>query len=318
MSDKICVSVIVPFFNAEKHIKRCIYNLQNQTFKKSFEIIMVNDGSTDRSLKIINKLNYRRIKLYNLKKNYGPANARNIGIKKARGKYIYFLDVDDQIDKESLDILFNYTKDGKFDLVFSDRKWIEHKKNIRLNKFAYKKNLTFNEKKIKKVMESRFFNPLDNVGFYNLTGRLIKSIIIKKNKISFEKKLRYLEDEAFTWDVLGHIKNAVYVKKQLYSYHINPNISTTLSSNLNKNYPLSNFKLVKEHITKSLKNKKFIRKNIDKISSQGFIYLIISAIISYSRSILLKKVSAHFGNLRLITFLKTILNDEDINREIKK
>ena len=189
---------------------------------------MVNDGSTDRSLKIINKLNCKKIKLCNLKKNYGPANARNIGIKKARGKYIYFLDVDDQIDKESLDILFNYAKDGKFDLVFSDRKWIEHRKNIRLNKFAYKKNLTFDKKKIKKVMESRFFNPLDNVVFYNLTGRLIKSIIIKKNKLSFEKKLRYLEDEAFTWDVLGHIKNAVYVKKQLYSYHINPNITNPI------------------------------------------------------------------------------------------
>ena len=87
---------------------------------------------------------------------------------------------------------------------------------------------------------------------------------------------------------------------------------------MNKNYPLSNFKLVKKHITKSLKNKKFNKEIIDKISSQGFIYLIISAIISYSRSILLKKVSTHFGNLRLVTFLEVILNDEDINREIKK
>lgn len=317
MSNKICISVIVPFFNAQKYIKRCLKNLENQTFKKPFEIIMVNDGSTDRSLEIINKLNFKNIRLYTFKKNYGPANARNKGIMKAKGKYIYFLDVDDQIDKNSLNTLFNYTKNKNYDLVFSDRKWIENRKNIRFNKFAYKKNFSFDEKKIKRIMKNRFYNPLENVGFYNLTGRLIKRDIIKKNKLLFEKKLRYLEDEAFTWDILGNVKKAIYIKKQLYSYYINPNINTTLSSNLN-NYPLSNFKLVKKHIIKSLKKKKFDKISINKISSQGFIYLIISSIISYSRSILLKKVSYRIGNLTLITFLQKILNDKNVINEIKK
>ena len=318
MTSVIDLSVIIPAYNAAKHVKKCIKILSKQNFIGEIEVIFVNDSSTDNTLKLLKKYKQKKMFVLNTKKNFGPANARNIGIKKARGKYIFFLDIDDAINKDALNTLFNYTDNGKIDIVFSDRKWIENNKNIRSNKFLYKKNLFFNEKKIKKIMEKRFFNPLDNVGFYNLTGKMIKHEIIKKNKLFFEKKLRYLEDEAFSWDLLGYSRNAIYIKKQLYSYYINPKINTALSSNLNYNYPLSNFKLVKNHIIKSLKNKRFNIKSVNEISSQGFIYLVISSIISYSRSILLGKINYNIGKLRLNHFLKKIIKDYDIAKEIKK
>ena len=91
-----CVSVIVPFYNAKSHIKTCLDVLLNQDFNKPFEVIMVDDASTDNSQSIVKMHNFPNLRLYTLPSNFGPAAARNLGLKNAKGEYIYFLDVDDQ------------------------------------------------------------------------------------------------------------------------------------------------------------------------------------------------------------------------------
>ena len=83
-------------------------------------------------------------------------------------------------------------------------------------------------------MKKRFHDPISTGKFFGLTGRLIKRSLIEKNKIRFEKKLRYLEDDTFMWDVLSHAKNVRYIKKQLYSYYIHTNVNTALSEGINK------------------------------------------------------------------------------------
>ena len=105
MSEQICVSIIIPFYNAEKHIENCFSTLLAQDFKKSFEIIMVNDYSTDSSLNKIKQHNIPSLRLFSLPSNKGPSAARNEGIKNARGKYIFLLDADDQIESNTLTIL---------------------------------------------------------------------------------------------------------------------------------------------------------------------------------------------------------------------
>ena len=89
MSSELYISIIIPFYNAKQHIKNCLDSLTVQDFKKPFEVIMVDDGSNDDSQKVIKEYNYKDLKLYSLSKNSGPGAARNIGLKKAKGEYIF-------------------------------------------------------------------------------------------------------------------------------------------------------------------------------------------------------------------------------------
>ena len=91
-------SIIVPVYNVEKYVKRCLDSIFNQTYK-DFEVIVVNDGSTDKSMNIVKK--YKDVKIIN-EENRGLSHARNNGVKNARGDYILFVDSDDYINKDLL------------------------------------------------------------------------------------------------------------------------------------------------------------------------------------------------------------------------
>ena len=91
--NKITISVIVPFYNSENTFK-CILSIIEQDNKSKFEIIMVDDGSTDHSLDIIKNFDNNNIKVFSLPENCGPAAARNLGLKKAKGDYVFFVDAD--------------------------------------------------------------------------------------------------------------------------------------------------------------------------------------------------------------------------------
>ena len=140
MSSHLSISVIVPVYNAEKHLKDCIDCLLSQDFDQKFEILVIDDASTDKSQKIIKEYKSPLIKLVSLKKNKGPASARNEGIKIAKGEYIYFLDADDLISKNSFKILHGKAQANKLDLIMSDKKVIESSKNQRENVFVYNEN----------------------------------------------------------------------------------------------------------------------------------------------------------------------------------
>jgi glycosyltransferase involved in cell wall biosynthesis len=317
MKSSPSISVIIPFFNAKKHIEACVENVLSQSINVSYEVIMINDGSTDKCEKKLEKYKNNQIKLFSLKSNLGPSEARNLGIKKARGDYLFFLDVDDRIEKNTLSTLHNYIKIKKFDLIFCDRKWIENSKNIRNKKYAYSKNKIFKISEIKKLMERRFYNPLSSVGIFQLTGRLIKRSIIVNNKIYFEKRLRYLEDEAFEWDIIGNLKNAVYVKKQLYSYFLNNNTNTALSRGVSSGFSNKNFEIVTKHVENSLMKKSFSKKEIKRIGDQGYIFLIISSLISITRSILLGKINSKKGIAQRNILIENIFKNKKIIRAIK-
>ena len=164
MSKQFCVSVIVPFYNAESHIKKCLDVLLNQDFIKPFEIIMVDDASTDNSQNIIKMQNSPLLKLCSLPSNAGPSAARNIGLKTAKGEYVFFLDADDTISTSTLKILYNHAKENDFDLVFSDKKRIENSQNQRENIFVYPTDKTFSNSDITEAIKQRISNPLHTEG----------------------------------------------------------------------------------------------------------------------------------------------------------
>lgn len=107
------VSVIIPLYNEEKYIKECIESVVNQTYK-NLEIIIVDDCSTDNSLKVVKKIKDDRIKIIKLKENKGVANARNVGVEKATGDYICFLDSDDFWSKDKIKKQVKFIKGKSF------------------------------------------------------------------------------------------------------------------------------------------------------------------------------------------------------------
>lgn len=119
-ADGDLVSVIIPVYNSEKFIKETIKTVQNQTYK-NYELIVVNDCSTDNSKKIIEEeiKKDNKIKLINLKENSGVAIARNTGIDNAKGKYIAFLDADDLWEKEKLEKQIEFMSKNEYEFTFT-------------------------------------------------------------------------------------------------------------------------------------------------------------------------------------------------------
>ena len=114
MKDK--VSVVVPIYNVEKYLPKCIETIQTQSYE-NLEIILVNDGSTDSCLKICEKYKKddERIIIVN-KKNGGLSDARNYGIEKATGKWITFIDSDDYVEKDYIETLINLSNSDDYDV----------------------------------------------------------------------------------------------------------------------------------------------------------------------------------------------------------
>jgi len=166
MKNKLIFSIIIPLYNKEKYISRAIYSALNQSFK-NFEIIIVNDGSTDNSLHVVKKIKDPRIKIIN-QKNLGASNARNTGIKKAGGEYIAFLDADDEYMSCFLENIYKLIKKYKKYCFFAT---------------AYKKVATkfdveyyYGKKKIY-VLEN-FLAKIAKTGKFFIH---ISSVVVKKN-----------------------------------------------------------------------------------------------------------------------------------------
>ena len=110
------ISVILNVYNCEKYIKKCLDSIVNQTYK-DIEIIIVNDGSKDNTLKIIKEYKDKRIRIINNKKNMGLSLSRNVGIDNAKGDYLFFVDSDDYIEKDAIEYLYNLCKKYKVDMA---------------------------------------------------------------------------------------------------------------------------------------------------------------------------------------------------------
>jgi hypothetical protein len=213
--------------------------------------------------------------------------------------------------------LYSIAKETACDLVMCDKKWIENSKNQRTNIFIYPEDQSFGISDLMEAMRRRFYVPLPTVlGLFDHTGRLIRRSIISDNNILFEEKLRYLEDEIFAWNILAFVHSVRYVRKQLYSHYVHPNVNSAVSQSFNRGFPISSFKLIKNHVQNSLKQRGFSAQEIEKFGDQAFIFYIISALVSYSRSIILGKVELENGVKCRRKIIEDILTDPDVTKAI--
>ena len=317
MENKYKISVVIPVYNSSAFINKCMNSLYKQDFKKPFEIIIIDDASTDNTLEMIKKWNLLNISFFSLALNSGPSAARNIGIKHAKGEYIYFLDADDAIQINTFSKLYKAAKKENYDMVFADAKKIEEKKDQSTNTFFFNKSTIFYKKNILHELKKRFYDPLFYGGLIGCVGRLIKRSILIKNKVFFNEKLRITEDETFSWAILAYVKKAKYIKEKLYSYYINPNVKTAVAVGFRYRLSISKYKLISKVVKKTFKKFNLKKKEINKLGDQALVYMIISSLISLSRSIILGKFNLKKGTQIRKNFIKKIVNDRSVIKSIK-
>ena len=195
------VSVIVPIYNVEKYLEKCINSLLSQTLE-DIQIILVNDGSKDNSgniAKEYEKNNKDRV-IYVEKENGGLSDARNYGLKYATGDFIAFLDSDDYIEKNAYEEMYNKAIEENVDYVECDFIW-EFPNKIRVDKqYPYK-----NKKEMLSFVRVVAWN------------KLIKRQLITDNNLEFPKGLRY-EDVEFTYKLIPFVNKFAYVNKPFIHY----------------------------------------------------------------------------------------------------
>lgn len=214
MNNRSKVSIIIPVYNVEKYLGRCINSVLNQTYK-NIELILIDDGSTDRSGKICDDygINDNRIQVIH-KKNSGVSLARNLGINISTGDYIQFIDSDDFVEPIMTEKMLNAAKNNS-NLVICGMKFIyKDMKSIYNMNYASPFEGTY---QIYDFM--KHFGKLYELNLINSTvNKLYVSNIIKENKLKFVKNLDLGEDLLFNLEYITSCKNITIIKDLLYYY----------------------------------------------------------------------------------------------------
>lgn len=212
------VSVIVPVYNTEQYIEKCLESLVNQTLD-DIEIVLINDGSTDESLSIMTKYKekYADKILLISQENAGQGVARNLGISKCSGEYIGFVDSDDYVNLSMYETMWEKANEENLDLVECRYQYIDEK-NKELKQYG--------DVRPYRDCNDMFIDPL--VSPWN---KLVKADILKRINSVFAEGVIY-EDTAFFLKIIPHIKKSGFVDQALV-YHINRGTST-MNANKNK------------------------------------------------------------------------------------
>lgn len=221
------VSVIIPVYNCEKALDRCIQSVINQSYRE-LEIILIDDGSTDRSYSIMKKYEqqYSFVHVYH-QENLGVSNARNLGIEKSNGDYLYFCDGDDYVVIDAIKTLVSTMINSESDIVVSGYyRVLDAEKNM----VQMEKN-KFNDEMCTTELIDLILNTTVVAGY--LWNKLFKKSLIS-NTIRFNQKIAIGEDLLFCIEYVTRCNKGKVIDRCLYNYCIN-NGSVTNSQYSEKN-----------------------------------------------------------------------------------
>ncbi|MCR8746795.1 glycosyltransferase family 2 protein [Romboutsia lituseburensis] len=257
----IAISVIIPCYNCENYIERTIESIKNQTFE-NFELIIIDDGSTDNSISVCDRLlnnsnlNYKIVS----QENGGVSKARNTGINHSRGKYIYMLDSDDFIEPELLEKMNKKLEENKLDIVFCGYDMVDEYNN---QLFSYNDKFNYLDSIISGIDA---FNLIINQKIILCTGSAIyKSELINKYNIRHYEHCSNGEDQEFQIKSLIHASRVGCVNEILLHY-FQRRESMTHSTSLKRFAVLGAMK----RIEKYLKNLDFDIKYINYFKHQKY------------------------------------------------
>ena len=286
------ITIIIPVYNGEKYIKRCLDSILSN--KVNLEIIAINDASTDNSLEILNK--YKdKIEIINLEKNQGASNARNIGLLNVKTKYVAFVDIDDYVEPNMYQTMLNAINEDNSDVCVCEyNEVIENNNEIINSKYKFDKNYFNKEDSLKKYLTDKI-SPA-------LWDKIFKTEVIKNLK--FNEKLIVGEDILFMLKVFLKIDKISTVPQKLYNYVQQDNsIMHTLS---NKYLQFSD---ILKYL--SVNEKKYLEANF----ANEFEYFKTELI---TRSIHSISVNANKTNIDVArAMLKSICSKNNLNNIIK-
>lgn len=215
------ISIIVPVYNSENYIKKCLESLLEQK-ESNYEIIVIDDGSTDKSKSVCAELQKKsdKIKLYS-QDNSGVSNARNYGVSQANGDYVMFVDSDDWIEPDLLISAEEYIKKCNPDVIVYGIKYIDG------GKCSYDSSTTkvecFEQNQVKEYIVDLYHTG----AIASSVNKIYKRTIVKN--VQFDEKLKYGEDLKFNMCVFENVKSIVNMPKAFYCYNRHEN---SLSTNI--------------------------------------------------------------------------------------
>lgn len=272
---KESLSVIIPTYNSKKWINRTLDSLINQSLDIDYEIIVIDDGSTDGTYEYIKK-NYpkKNIKIYK-KENGGVSSARNYGINMSTKNYIVFVDSDDFVDFNYFEIIANSILINSDFYFFGNRRLSSNKKKeyyvTRKNKYASKNEL-------KEIIEKELINSPCN--------KIYATEILKKHNIKFNENISIAEDYLFNMTYLSKCDKVFLINENIYNYVLNANESSLTKRYNPKKY--NEFTEVDE-IVDSL-NMDIYKKQINFIKLKHLYSCLIDEVVVKNDDIMLKRL----------------------------
>ncbi|MBE5947836.1 MAG: glycosyltransferase family 2 protein [Lachnospiraceae bacterium] len=296
------VSIIVPVYNVEKDIGKCVDSIISQTYK-DWDLWLIDDGSKDESPSICDAFAQydERIQVVH-KENGGVSSARNRGLEEATGDYILFVDSDDYLESCALEKLVDATDKGKADVVlcgfyyrmFEDNSYVE---NVPDNYFAGNNS---------ELIEQCFVNMFQRDLFNPPWNKLIKRSVIEQRGIKFNEKISILEDLAFSIQVLGACKKIVVLNDAVYNYVFKS------QNNLVHKFHANFFEALK-YMDSCLSE--YISDNQANILIDAQQEFFIKKIYAYLRKVY---TDSGYDNKRKYQEISKICRDEDVQRYVSQ
>lgn len=257
------LSIIIPAYNSESFLERCIESLLAQTVRE-FELIIVDDKSEDKSFELIKKYKdkFKYIKIIGLSENKGVSNARNTGIKLAKGEYIFFLDSDDFVAPNFVEIIYNTIKNSNSDIICFNYNYVSRKNLIIKNLINHKPG-KYNCKNIMKYLI------MDTDLHFFVWNKIFKRDIILSNNVIFES--RCFEDMLFTLKMFYFSSDVVIIDEFLYYYQKHSSSLTSRMSFEKLHSYLDSLKFIKIFL---------IQKDVYKFYKLNYIYLVLRFLMS--------------------------------------
>ena len=308
------ISIIVPAYNVEKYISKCLDSIVEQTYK-NIEIIVINDGSRDGTLNILKEYKEKDNRVIIIdKQNAGVSQARNDGLKKATGNYILFVDGDDWINKNTCEVTFNKIIETNADIVMFS--YVREYDNKSINKSQLDDNQIFEGQLLKEKVYRRLVGPYIKEelahpeklsSFSPIWGKLYKAELFQGHTFRDIKEIGSSgEDTYLNIEIMPNVKKLVYIKEFYYHYRKNNESSITKSVDMT---------IHEKGILHYNELKKLIQKqNVDKSFYEALDNFFAINIIAESMTVISRKGSSKEKK----EALKSILNDKTYIECIKK
>lgn len=269
VAERPLISIIVPVYNVESYLSRCLDSILVQTLT-NFEIIAVDDGSPDNCGKILDEYSHKdkRIKVIH-KENGGVSSARNVGLDAATGEYIGFVDPDDYIEYDMYEFLYNEAKSGDFDIVQCNYAQVDRDENVtyRLDHIESREYTDAN------ALVCAFFNNDIRSCAWN---KLFRHEVVEG--VRFLPELRIAEDKLFVHDCLKNAKRLKITDKYCYYYVVSN--SSVIHSKISEKL-FDNLKVL-DILYEIYKNNEYVLKGFQEHSAELILDVTFKVLASHS------------------------------------